>query len=96
MEDAKKSLTKFLTKGSGDDIDRTTEFPDTNAVRLQRFYRILGEEFDLDFFENEADRIANIMWSWKRKSREEAVDSMGRTEESDIMNVGPVKDAGED
>jgi len=76
LEDPKKELTRFLTREPDGSKDLSTEFPSSEAVRLQLFYRTLGEEYDLEFFRNQADRVARIMWSFRRKSREEAVKSM--------------------
>lgn len=79
-DDPKMELTRFITRGT-DKIDRVTEFPTGAAVRLQLFDRTLDEEFDLDIYGNAANRRADAMWSYKRKSREEAVDGMKSAKE---------------
>lgn len=72
--DAKEKLTTWLTKNEHPDAN--TEFPTPDALRLQEYYRILGEEFSLPSFTRKADRIATMMWSFKRQSRGEAVKAM--------------------
>lgn len=69
-------LTDFLT-GGANDPDRSTEFPSSESVKLQRYYRLLAEHYDLDLYDNLADRLAYVMESWRRQSRQEAVEGMG-------------------
>lgn len=71
-------LTDFLT-GGADDPDRSTEFPSSEAVKLQRYYRLLYEHYDLELYKKLADRLAYVMESWRRQSRQEAVTGMGST-----------------
>lgn len=74
LKDAKEKLTSWLTRNEHPDAN--TEFTTVEALRLQEYYRILGEEFSLLSFTRKADRIATMMWSFKRQSREEVVKAM--------------------
>jgi len=94
--DPKKNLTKFLTEipaRTKDDkgvlepslLDLSTEFPTSESVRLQLYYRTLGDDFQLSFFDRQADKIARIMWSFVRGSRKEAVTGLVSQEEEAIV-----------
>lgn len=74
LKDAKEKLTTWLTRNEHPDAN--TEFTTIEALRLQEYYRVLGEEFDLKSFTRKADRLGTMMWSFKRQSRKEAVQAM--------------------
>lgn len=84
-------LTDFLT-GGAKDPDRSTEFPSSESVKLQRYYRLLANHYDLDLYEDLADRLAYVMESWRRQSRQEAVEGMGATQEGQISGEEMVID----
>lgn len=85
----KENLAKILTGKLGAEGDGNTEFPTADAINYQLYTRILGstEGFDLPYFKYLADKMAELMLSYERKSRGEAVQSL-TVQLPEIMQTG--------
>ncbi len=90
-EGLKDSLGKGLTtKDKDSEGDSNTEFPTAEAIRNQLFLRLLGSEdgLNLPVFKYLADKIAELFWSYKRKSREEIVRALIGVQMQDMIETG--------
>lgn len=92
VEDPKKKLTTFLSDLEGTDKhDLSTEFPTAEVIQMQLYHRrmaLVGVKEADDF----ANDIAEVMWSFKRGSRREAVLAMAGAGEERPIEAGEVEE----
>lgn len=73
IENPLRWLTKFLTRPSEGLKDSKTDFPTYELVQAQLYHRYMAKQYKIKEADDFADTLAVAMWSFKRKSRTEAV-----------------------
>lgn len=73
MSDPDQKLTEFLTDIDESKIDTATEFSTPQALDCQMCDRMIGNVFGIRYYRQRADFNAELMRSWWRGSRQEAV-----------------------
>ena len=75
MSNPEEKLTKALTEIGKEDasIDTFSDFPTKEAVDVQVYNRMLADTMELDYYQKEADFVAEVMRAFNRKSRQEVV-----------------------
>lgn len=72
--------------------DSNTEFATPEAISYQIYLRTLGDKdgYNLEYCRKKATMISEIMWSYQRKSRAEAVEALATSQVQEMIRAGVI------
>jgi len=90
MEKSSKEKISGLITDKDNKGDTNTEFATPEAIAYQLYLRTLGDEngYNLEYCRNKANIISEIMWSYQRQSRGEAVEALATSQIQDMIRTG--------
>jgi len=90
---SKEKISSLITdKTPIEKGDSNTEFATPEAIAYQIYLRTLGDKkgYNLEYCRTKADMISEIMWSYRRKSRAEAVEALATSQVQEMIRAGVI------